>query len=352
MKPEVLKGGNMKPKVYITRKIPEPAFALINKSCEITLHKKEKPPTREEIIKNIAGKDALLCLLTDRIDSEVLEAGSDLKVISTLSTGFEHIDVAAATKKGIYIGYTPGVLTEATADLAFALILAASRNIVQADKFVRGKRWKISWSPSLFLGQSVRGSTIGIIGLGRIGKAMAQRAGGFNMRVLYSDVRRTSPGEEKRLRLEYRSLNDLLRESDFITIHTPLTKETFHMINAKRLGLMKPTAILVNTSRGQTVDETALIRALRENRIAGAALDVFEKEPIEKDNPLLRLNNVTLLPHIGSATRETREKMSELAAKNLLNVLMGKAPLHWLNPDVTKIRSLKTVRMIRTQIFH
>ena len=330
----------MKPKVYITRKIPEPGFGLIGEHCRITLHKKETPPTREEIIKNIAGKDALLCLLTDRIDREILEAGSNLRVISTLSAGFEHIDVAAATKKGIYIGYTPGVLTEATADLAFALILAVSRNIVQADRFVRGKRWTIPWSPSLFLGQSVRGSTIGIIGLGRIGKAMAQRAWGFDMRVLYSDVRRAAPAEEKRLHLEYRPLDDLLRESDFVTIHTPLTKETFHMINAKRLRLMKPTAILVNTSRGQTVDEAALIEALGENRIAGAALDVFEKEPVGKDNPLLRLRNVTLLPHIGSATRETRGKMSELAAQNLLNVLMGKAPVHWLNPEAAKTKKL------------
>ncbi len=336
----------MKPKVYITRKVPEPAIGLISRYCDITLHKKEQPPAHGEIIKNIAGKDALLCLLTDRIDKEVIDAGSDLRVISTFSAGFEHIDVAAATKKGIYIGHTPGVLTEATADLAFALILAASRNIVQADAFVRGKRWNISWSPSLFLGRSVQGSTVGIIGLGRIGKAITQRAHGFGMRTLYYDVRRASPGEEKRLRIEYRPLKDLLRESDFVTIHTPLTKETFHMINAKSLKLMKPTAILVNTSRGQTVDEKALVQALRENRIAGAGLDVFEKEPVAKDNPLLRLHNVTLLPHIGSATRETRGKMAELAAQNLLNVLMGRPPVHWLNPAVAKIRSLKTVKMI------
>jgi len=333
----------MKPKVYITRKIPEPGIRLIGEYCIITLHKKETPPTREEIIKNIAGKDALLCLLTERIDREVLEAGPDLKVISTYSAGFEHIDVAAATEKGIYIGYTPGVLTEATADLAFALILAVSRNIVQADLFVRGKRWMISWSPSLLLGRSVRGSTIGIIGLGRIGRAVAQRARGFDMRVLYADVKRSSSAEEKRLRAEYRPLPDLLRESDFVTIHTPLTKETFHLIDAKRLKLMKPTAILINTSRGQTVDEKALIEALREKRIAGAGLDVFEKEPLGKDNPLLDLPNVTLLPHIGSATHEARGKMSELAARNLLNVLMGKPPLHWLNPDAAKIRPLKAV---------
>jgi len=339
----------MKPKVYITRKIPEPGIRLIGEYCIITLHKKETPPTREEIIKNIAGKDALLCLLTERIDREVLEAGPDLKVISTYSAGFEHIDVAAATEKGIYIGYTPGVLTEATADLAFALILAASRNIVQADSFVRGKRWTISWSPSLLLGRSVRGSTIGIIGLGRIGRAVAQRARGFDMRVLYTDAKWSSSAEEKRLRAEYRPLPDLLRESDFVTIHTPLTKETFRLIDAKRLRLMKPTAILINTSRGQTVDEKALIEALREKRIAGAGLDVFEKEPLGKDNPLLGLPNVTLLPHIGSATHEARGKMSEIAARNLLNVLMGKPPLHWLNPDAAKIRPLKKLSAISFQ---
>ena len=336
----------MRPKVYITRKIPEPGPGLIGKYCDIVLHKREQPPRREELIKNIKGKDALLCLLTDRIDREVIEAGADLKVISTLSAGFEHIDVAAATKKGIYIGHTPGVLTEATADLAFALILAASRNIVQADTFVRNKRWKVPWSPSLFLGQSVRGSTIGIIGLGRIGRAVAQRAKGFGMKILYADARRASSVEEKRLHLEYRPLDGLLQESDFVTIHAPLTEETFHMINAKRLKLMKPTAILINTSRGQTIDEKALVQALRENRIAGAALDVFEKEPVAKDNPLLRLHNVTLLPHIGSATREARGRMSDLSAQNLLNVLMGKPPAHWLNPDVANIRPLKAVKMI------
>jgi glyoxylate reductase len=336
----------MKPKVYITRRIPPPGLELIGEFCDVVLHPYDVPPGEEEIIQNIRDKDGLLCLLTDRINKNIIEAASQLKVISTFSAGFEHIDVNEATKRGIYIGYTPGVLTDATADLVFALILSVSRRIIEADRFVRKLNWKISWSPTLLLGESVWGSIIGIIGLGRIGKAVAKRAKGFNMKVLYTDIARISPEEENGLGVEYRPLEDLLRESDFVSIHTPLTKETYHMIDEKGLRLMKSGAILINTSRGPTVDETALVKALKEKWIGGAGLDVFEREPIGEDNPLLELDNVILLPHIGSATRKTRAKMAEVAASNLLSVLKGESPPYWLNPEVERIRPLSRVRML------
>jgi glyoxylate reductase len=340
------KGGGMRPKVYITRRIPEPGVELIAKFCDIVIHPGEEPPDEKEIIMNIKDKDAILCLLTDRINKKIIDAAPLLKVISTMSAGFEHIDVSEAINKGIYIGYTPGILTDATADLAFTLLLSVSRRIVEADSFVRALDWKIAWSPELLLGQSVRESVIGIIGLGRIGKGMAKRAYGFDMKVIYNNATRLSHEEEKELGVEYRALDDLLRESDYVSLHIPLTKETYHIIDEGRLRLMKPGAILINTSRGSVIDEAALIRALEEKRIAGAGLDVFEKEPVDADNPLLKMGNVILLPHIGSANTRTRGKMSEIAANNLLAVLRGRSPLHWLNPEVEKIKPLTEVKMI------
>ncbi|MCX5812613.1 MAG: D-glycerate dehydrogenase [Proteobacteria bacterium] len=336
----------MKPKAYITRRIPEPGIELIAEFCDIVFHPGEEPPDEKEIIRNIRDKDAILCLLSDSINKNIIDAAPALKVISTMSAGFEHIDVSEATNKGIYIGYTPGVLTDATADLAFTLLLSVSRRIVEADRFVRALNWKIAWSPELLLGQSVCGSTIGIVGLGRIGRGMAKRAQGFSMKVIYNNTTRLSPEEEKELGIGYRSLDDLLRESDFVSLHIPLTKETYHIIDEKRLRLMKPDAILINTSRGSTIDEAALIRALKEKRIAGAGLDVFEKEPVGADNPLLKMDNVILLPHIGSANTKTRGNMSEIAANNLLAVLRGQPPLFWLNPDVEKIKLLTDMKMI------
>ncbi len=263
-----------------------------------------------------------------------------------MSVGFEHVDVTEATKRGIYIGHTPGILTDATADLAFALILSAARRIPEADRFVREGRWNMPWSPTMFLGGSVWGSTLGIIGLGRIGKAVAKRARGFRMRILYTDTNPIPPEEEKTLGVENRSLEALLQEADFITIHTPATKQTHHMINSETLQLMKPGAILINTSRGTMVDETALAEALKENRINGAALDVFETEPLSGDSPLLGLNNVVLLPHIGSATKETRARMAELAARNLIAILKGEPPPHLVNPEVEQVRPLSEVKAI------
>ena len=337
----------MKPKVYITRKIPESGIRLIAEFCDIVVHPGEEPPDEKEIIRNVGDKDAILCLLSDRINKNVINAAPVLKVISTMSAGFEHIDVSEATNKGIYICYTPGILTDATADLAFTLLLSVSRRIVEADRFVREMNWKIAWSPELFLGQSVCGSTIGIIGLGRIGKGMARRAQGFNMKVIYNNITGLLPDEEKELGIEYRSLDDLLGESDFVSLHVPLTKETYHIIDENRLMSMKPGAILINTSRGSVIDEAALIRALKENRIAGAGLDVFEKEPLDADNPLLKMDNVILLPHIGSANTKTRGNMSEIAAENLLAVLKGQPPLYWLNPEAEKIKPLTEAKEVR-----
>jgi glyoxylate reductase len=267
-------------------------------------------------------------------------------VISTASVGFEHIDVEEATKRGIYVGYAPAVLTDATADLAFALLLAAGRRIAEADGFVRALKWKVAWTPTAFLGASVWGKTLGIVGLGRIGQALARRAKGFNMNILYTDTTRHPVEVEQELSADFMTLEDLLKQSDFVSIHVPLTKDTHHLINENRLRLMKRESILVNTSRGPVVDEQALFRVLKEKAIAAAGIDVFAKEPIEASNPLLTLDNIVLLPHIGSATKEARRGMGEAAARNLLAVLRGEPPVYWLNPEVEKVRPLTDVRMI------
>ncbi len=320
----------MRPKVYATFHLPPPGEELLRDACDLVVHQGEGPPGRDELIRNLQGAEALVCILTTPIDKDVIAAAGRLKIISTMSVGFEHIDVAAASARGIYVGYTPGVLTDATADLAFSLLMAAARRIAEADRFVRSGSWK-RWSPTLLLGQSIWGKTLGIVGFGRIGQAVAQRARGFNMRVLYTDEARRSPDEEQQLAVEYRPLDALIRESDFISLHVPLNDATRHLIDGERLKAMKPSAILVNTSRGPVVDQQALTAALKEGRIAGAGIDVYEAEPIAANDPLLALDNVVLLPHIGSATHETRGKMAEIAARNVLNVLGGRKPLHAVN---------------------
>jgi glyoxylate reductase len=281
----------------------------------------------------------------DRMDREAIDRAVNLKVISTMSAGFEHIDIAYATEKGIYVGYAPDALTDATADLTFSLLLAAARRIPESDRYMRQRKWKISWTPLFMLGKSVWEGTLGIIGLGKIGKAVAKRARGFDMRVLYTDSVRLTPEEEDVLGVTFRSLEDLLKESDFVSIHVPATNETHHFMNEERLKLMKPSAILINASRGATVDEADLVKALRDKWIAGAALDVYEKEPIADDNPLLDLDNVVLVPHIGSATVEARTKMAEMAVLNLLSVLRGERPPRLLNPGVMTVRPLAQVKI-------
>lgn len=284
-------------------------------------------------------------MLTDRVDAAVIDAASTLKVVASFSVGVDHIDVPEATRRGVYVTYTPGVLTDATADLAFALLMAAARRIAEADEYVRSGSWKAGWSPAMLLGEGVYGKTLGVVGLGRIGAAVAKRASGFRMKVLYYS-RLRSPEKERMLGVEYRPLDALLKESDFVSLHIPLTEETRHFINRERLKSMKRNAILINTARGPVVDEDALAEALENRWIAGAGLDVFSAEPLPTDSPFMRLRTVVLAPHIGSATNETRQLMSEISAKNLLAVLKGEEPPHLFNPDVKKIRSLSEAKML------
>lgn len=319
-----------KPKVYMTRNIPK-AIEILRGFCDLTVHNKANAPSKQEIIRKIRNKDALLCVLSDKIDGEVIASASNLKVISSYSVGYDHIDIEASTKRGVYVTYTPEVLTETTADLAFALMMAVARRVAEADGLIRRGKWKNTWSYDFMLGNDVHGKTLGIIGMGRIGSAIARRANCFKMKVLYHNRNRLSVDRERELNFEYRDLDKLLNESDFVSIHVPLGKDTYHLMNEQKFRLMKSNAYLINTSRGQVVDESALAKALRKKWIAGAALDVFEKEPLPKDSPLLRFNNVVLVPHIGSASRETREKMAEIAANNIINVLKGEKPLYAVN---------------------
>jgi len=324
-------------KVLVTRILPGPAIEVLKQRCEVELNQEDRVISREELMRGVSGKDGLLCLLTDKIDAEVMDAaGPNLKVISNYAVGYDNIDVTEATRRGIAVTNTPGVLTETTADLTWAIMMAVARRIVEADNFLRTGQWK-GWAPCLMLGHDVYGKTLGIVGLGRIGKAIARRAKGFDMRVLYYDTRRDEQAERE-LGVAYVPLENLLRESDFVSIHAPLTEKTRHLIGEKELRLMKPTAFLVNVARGPLVDEAALIRALREKWIAGAALDVFEREPYVPPE-LIQMKNVVLVPHIGSASVETRSKMAMMAVENLLAVLEGKIPPNLVNPEV--IQKLK-----------
>jgi glyoxylate reductase len=292
----------------------------------------EDPPPRDVLLAEAESAQGIVSLLTDRMDEELFAGARNLRVVSNVAVGYDNVDVEAATRRGIVVTNTPGVLTEATADFAWALLMAAARRIPEADRYTRSGRWT-SWQPTLLLGQDVHGQTIGIVGMGRIGSAVARRALGFGMRVLYHDQFR-QPDRESELGIEYRELEDLLRESDFVSIHTPLAAQTRHLINRERLALMKPTAVLVNTARGPVVDEQALYEALAQGRIAAAGLDVFEVEPLPADSLLLVLDNVVLAPHIASATHATRARMAELAAENCVAVLNGRRPLNPVNPEV------------------
>lgn len=313
-------------KVYVTRNVPGPCVSILSKECEVTLHKRSDPPSRKELLKNIAGKDGLLCMLSDKIDAELLDtAGPNLKVVSSYSTGYEHIDVKAATERGIRVTFTADILAEATADLTFALLLACARNVVKGDAFVREGRWKVGWMPDLMLGNEVHGATLGIVGLGRIGSAVARRARGFGMKVIYNNRNRNVEAENES-GASFVALDDLFRQSDFISIHTTLNGSSRHMINLAKLKLMKKTAFLINTSRGPVINEADLARALKREIIAGAGLDVFEKEPLPSTSPLARMKNIILLPHIGSASIETRSKMGKVAAESLMAVLNGREP--------------------------
>lgn len=312
----------MKPKIYVTRRLPEPALMKLRENCQIEIWDHETPPTYEEILHRIMDKEGLLCLLTDRIDENLMDAAPNLKVISQCAVGFDNIDVDAATKRGIAVGNTPGVLTEATADFAFSLMLASSRRIVEAMDYVRDGKWT-TWGLTVLMGQQVYGATLGIIGMGRIGRALAERARGFDMKILYFDKSQQTELERKFL-LKFRSFEEVMRESDFISLHVNLTPETTGMIDNQAFRLMKPNAILINTARGPIVDSEALYTALKQGKIAGAALDVTDPEPLPVDHPLLSLPNLIVTPHIASATVVTRSKMAMMAVENLVAGVAGK----------------------------
>jgi glyoxylate reductase len=329
----------VKPKVFITRQIPDNGIRLIQKYYEVEVWKDKKEIPRKVLLEKVKDVDALVTLLSEKVDEELLERAPKLRIIAQYAVGYDNIDIEEATKRGIYVTNTPDVLTEATADLAFALLLATARRLVEADAFVRSGEWKrkgIAWHPLMFLGHDIYGKTIGIIGFGRIGQAIARRAKGFGMKILYYSRTRKEEAE-KELDAKFVDLETLLKESDFVSLHVPLTKETYHLIGKRELRLMKSTAILVNTARGKVIDTKALIKALKEGWIAGAGLDVFEEEPYYNEE-LFSLDNVVLAPHIGSATYGAREGMAELVAKNLIAFAKGEIPPTLVNKEVVKIR--------------
>ncbi len=319
----------MKKRVYVTRKIPSAAVQLLKKRFKVTMNIEDRNAHRREIKSAVKEAHGLLCLLTDKIDEELLSDAPNLRIVANMAVGYDNINLKAATKRGIMATNTPGVLTETTADLAWTLIMGAARRLAEADKYTREGRFS-GWEPMLFLGGDVYGKTLGVVGFGRIGRAVARRAAGFDMNVLYHDAAAAQASVEKKLRARRVPIRKLLRESDIVTLHVPLIGRTRHLIGAEQLGLMKPTAYLINTSRGPVVDERELVKALRRGAIAGAGLDVYEREPVLARG-LAALPNVTLLPHIGSASIETRAKMALMAAKNITEALSGRRPPNLLN---------------------
>ncbi len=312
-----------RPRVFVARIIPDEGLAAVRAVCDMDLWEGEVPPAREELLRRIAGCDGVLTLLTDRVDDAFLDAaGPQLKVASNYAVGFDNIDVAACARRGVAVGNTPGVLTETTADLAWALLMAAARRLPEGDRYVRDGRWT-TWGPMLLLGPDVHSATIGIVGLGRIGQAVARRAQGFGMRILYHDVHPLPDDVTGPLGATYLPLEELLAQSDFVSLHVNLSPVTHHLINATSLSWMKPTAVLVNTSRGPVVDQGALADALRDGVIWAAALDVTDPEPIPMDDPLIGLDNCLIVPHVASASRATRSKMAEMAAANLIAGVRG-----------------------------
>ena len=323
-----------RPKVFVSRIIPDEGLRLVTDACDAAVWQDELPPPRDALLQAIEGCAGVLSLLTDRVDDEFLDrAGPQLKVVSNFAVGFDNIDVPACTARGVAVGNTPGVLTETTADLAWALLMAAARRLVEADRYVRDGHWR-TWGPMLLMGPDVHGATIGIVGFGRIGQAVARRAKGFGMRIVYHDLARVSKAVEAEFDATFMTLEGLLHEADFVSLHTVLSPETKGLINAERLGWMKRTAVLVNTARGPVVDSAALADALRNGTIAAAALDVTDPEPIPVDHPLVGLDNCLIVPHIASASRATRGKMASMAAANLLAGIRGQRLPTPVNPEV------------------
>ena len=317
-----------KPIVLVTRPIPEAGLNILKPHCDLIINQKMAPLRYRELLSKVKGADAILCFLNDKIDKQIMDAaGPSLKVISTFSTGYEHIDVSEAKRRDISIGYTGDILTETTADLAIGLMLCLGRRLVEADKYLRKGKWKYGWNPGLMIGRDLHHKTLGVIGLGKIGSAICSRANGFGMKILFTK-RNFAPNDIKKNKLfdklEYCNLQRLVSESDYIVISCTLNKDSYHLIDYEKLKMMKKNAYLINISRGKIIKERDLIRGLKERLIAGAGLDVFEDEPIRSNNPLIKMQNVVLLPHIGSASVDTRNKMSEIAASNIIDVLKGR----------------------------
>jgi glyoxylate reductase len=313
----------------------EAARALLEKHCDVDYWERLERPPRDELLRRVADKDALICLLTEKVNDELLDRAPKLRIAATVSVGYDNIDVAACTRRKVVATHTPGVLDDTTADFAFALLMAVARRVVEGDAWMRAGTWP-GWDLDQLCGGDVWGKTLGIVGFGRIGRAMAKRSQGFSMRVLYSDARRAAPEIERELHAEYVDLERLLAESDFVSVHVPLLPETRRLINATTLAKMKPTAYLINTSRGPVVDEAALAAALEGKKLAGAALDVFEAEP--KVHPqLVGRKDVILTPHIASASVETRTKMAVMAVENVIALFEGRRPANALNPEVLAV---------------
>lgn len=324
-------------KILLTRRLHDFAIKELKKRYQVEIHTGKIPMPKNLLMSKIRDKDGLICYPYDKIDADVISAGSSLKAISTFSVGYDHIDVNAASRRGIVVSYTPEVLTRATADLTIALMLDLFRRVNEGDKMIRKGRWKTILGPYEFLGSDLYGKTLGIFGMGRIGMAVAKRASGFEMKVLYHNRKRILPQKEKSLNVKYVSFDELFRRSDVISIHAPHTPKTHEMINLKLLKKMKKTSFLVNTARGKIINEKDLATALKRKIISGAALDVFGNEPIDGSNPLTRLPNVVITPHIGSATVETRRKMAEIAVQNLVLSLSGKKPIYQVKVESSRL---------------
>lgn len=318
--------------VFITREIPGEGLKLFRKEHRLRINQADRPATPQELLDGVREADALLCMLSDKIGREVIQGAPNLKVVANMAVGVDNIVLEACSGQGIVVTNTPGVLTEATADLTWALLLAVTRRIVEGDRFVRAGKFK-GWGPLLFVGGDLHGKTLGIIGMGRIGQAVARRGAGFGMRIVYYKRERLAAAAEKELKAAYLPLDEVIGESDYLTLHLPYYPEVHHLINEQRLGMMKPGAYLINTARGAHIDEQALAKHLKDRRIAGAALDVYESEP-ELAPGLTGLDNVVLAPHTGSASADTRRIMAEMAVKSIVAVLGGEKPEHVVNPEV------------------
>jgi glyoxylate reductase len=324
-----------KPKVYSTHPLFEQARKILDANCEVQYWTETERPPREELLRRVKDREGLVCLLTEKINEELLRAAPKLRVVANVAVGFDNIDVDACTKRGVVATNTPGVLDETTADFAWTLLLAVARRLSEGEALARSGNWK-GWNLDQLCGADVWGKTLGIVGFGRIGRAVARRASGFQMKVIYTDAVRAPEDAEKSVNAEFRDMNTLLADSDFISIHVPLLPDTRGLFDAPKFYRMKPTAFVINTSRGPVVDEAALVAALESNKIAGAALDVYENEPFI--HPGLKRPNVVLAPHLASASVETRTKMAVMAANNVLALFKGQRPPNMLNPDIFKKR--------------